>query len=214
MKTKPKKSSEPFILNTDTISIAEIHLAQVDRILGELITLHGPCTICSDYTEPFEKLVNSIIGQQLSAKAARTIRQRIRNCLGKICPEEISAAASEKLRECGLSTAKVRYIKALSELVQTNQFSFESLYNSPIEVVIDELVKIPGVGRWTAEMFALSTLRHANILSLGDAGLNRAVKKLYGSNASLEKKGEKWKPYCSVASWYLWRYLDANLLAE
>jgi DNA-3-methyladenine glycosylase II len=199
------------IFDNASVHRAELFLSQADPILGKLIQLHGPCTICFDNIDPFVKLVSSIIGQQLSAKAARTIRKRVFRHLAEITPGNIISADHGALRACGLSNAKIRYIKNLSELTVNNAVNFSVLYELPAEVAITELTKIKGIGRWTAEMFALFTLHHSDILSLGDASLNRAVKKLYGDTAKLEIIGKKWKPFCSVASWYLWRYIDAGI---
>jgi DNA-3-methyladenine glycosylase II len=206
-----KKFSRPVILDNDSVRHAEIFLSQKDPILGNIIQIYGPCSICADNTDPFVKLVNSIIGQQLPAKAARTIRGRLLQGLSEITPRNILSSDDEILRSYGLSSAKIRYIKNLSEQVEDNTVNFSILYGLSAETAIKELTKIKGIGRWTAEMFTLFTLRHSDILSLGDAGLQRAVKKLYGDTAKLEKIGKRWKPYCSVASWYLWRYLDAGL---
>lgn len=200
------------LIDNDTVRDAEIFLSQKDPILSKLIQIHGPCTLGLEEVEPFVRLVNSIIGQQLSTKAAKAIRERVLRSLEIIAPDNIALANSEVLRACGLSGAKIRYIKNLSWQVKNKMIDFSALTKLPAETAIKELTKISGVGQWTAEMFAMFALRHSNILSLGDAGLRRAVKKLYGETAELEKIGERWEPYCSVASWYLWRHLDANLL--
>lgn len=212
MAISKSKLHQPIILNIDSIRIAEAFLSQADLILAELIQTHGPCTLGFGEAEPFVRLVDSIIGQQLSAKAAKAIRARVRHSLGEITPSSITIADNETLRACGLSAAKIRYIKNLSWKVKNKEIDFSVLYSLPIEIVINELIKISGVGQWTAEMFVLFALRHSNILSLGDSGLKRAVKKFYGDTAKLETVGKRWNPYCSVASWYLWRYLDANML--
>lgn len=92
--------------------------------------------------------------------------------------------------------------------------NFSLLHELPAQIAIKELTKIRGIGQWTAEMFALFVLRHSNILSIGDAGLQRTVKKLYGNTATLKEIGARWEPYCSIASWYLWRYIDATPLSN
>lgn len=209
-KIKSSKKNAPIILNADNIPIAEEHLKRMDPILGEVITVHGPCTICERGEDPFEQLCVSIIGQQLSAKAAQTIRNRVLNCVGNFTPENIINVISEELRNNGLSWAKIKYIKALSGMVLKGEILFSDFFDKPSDEVITELIKVPGIGTWTAEMFLIFNLNHSNILSIGDAGLQRAVKKLYGQKYDLGKVGKKWKPYASVASWYLWRYLDAT----
>jgi len=210
MAPSKNKLHQPTILNEDSIRIAESFLSQKDAILSELIQAHGPCTLGLGEAKPFVRLVNSIIGQQLSTKAAKTIRERLRHGLGEITPNSIALADNETLRACGLSGAKIRYIKNLSLQVTNKILDFSVFPGLPAETAVKELTKISGVGQWTAEMFAMFAMRHSNILSLGDAGLKRAVKKLYGDTAELAKIGKEWEPYCSVASWYLWRHLDAN----
>lgn len=210
MASSRNKLHQPIILNKNSIRIAESFLSQKDAILAELIQGHGPCTLGLEEVEPFGRLVNTIIGQQLSTKAAKTIRERVRDSLREVTPGSIAIAGNETLRACGLSGAKIRYIKNLSLQVRNKTLDFSVLPGLPAEAAIKELVKISGIGKWTAEMFAMFALRHSNILSLGDAGLKRAVKKLYGDTAELEDIGKRWEPYCSIASWYLWRHLDAN----
>ncbi|GHV52821.1 DNA-3-methyladenine glycosylase II [Deltaproteobacteria bacterium] len=201
----------PLVLDSHSLALAEKHLLAADPLLGEVIKKHGPCTLCESAGEPFARLCLSIIGQQLSARAARAIRARALRRLAVFTPESVLRADEEALRADGLSRAKIKYIKALSAMTLREEISFCGLAAMPAEQVIASLVKVPGVGQWTAEMFLIFQLRHADILSVGDAGLQRAVKKLYGEKYDLGKVGKKWRPYASVASWYLWRYLDADI---
>ena len=210
---KPRKSKlKPIILDAGKLKKAEQYLMQVDPVLGRVIESHSPCGLCSAKDNPFEQLCVSIMGQQLSAKAAHTIRARVLDCVARLTPENILGADEDSLRACGLSRAKIKYIKTLSELVRDGQLQFESFSNLAANDIIDILVKVPGIGRWTAEMFLIFNLNHSDVLALDDVGLQRSARKLYGKDCDLKKIGKKWSPYCSVASWYLWQYLDANLM--
>ena len=116
---------------------------------------------------------------------------------------------AEALCAAGLSFAKARYIVELAQRVSDGRLSFEAMQEAPDGDVIAALVELPGIGQWTAEIFLIFGLRRPDVLSLGDAGLQRAARLLFGEDAELERVGQSWRPYCSVASWYLWRHLDA-----
>lgn len=162
--------------------------------------------------DPFADLASSIISQQLSIKAADTILRRALVHLGSLTPKAVLAVKAEDLRAAGVSGPKVRYLKALAEAVHSGELDFSSFASQSSEEVIATLTKVPGIGRWTAEMFLIFVLGHSDVLSLGDAGLKRAARKLYGEKKELAVIGRKWRPYSSVASWYLWRHLDGNIL--
>lgn len=214
MNRRKPSARKPVILDRLSLKTAEAYLVEADPILGRVIETHGPCTLCAGREDPFEQLCVSIIGQQLSVKAAHTIRGRVLALTGSLTPEKLLEADPEALRAAGLSRPKIRYIRALSEMVDNGELALDSLTSLPGEQVLAELLKVPGIGQWTAEMFMLFNLRHSDVLALGDAGLHRAVKKLYGPKHNLQKAGKKWRPYSSVASWYLWQFLDANLLGQ
>jgi DNA-3-methyladenine glycosylase II len=193
---------------------AERYLAKVDPIMKRLIAKHGHCLLAEREFEPFHMLANSIISQQLSTKAAATIKQRVGVLVG--LPFETSRVLSlsiEELRGAGLSQAKTRYIRELATHVSDNRLEFSGLVLLDDELVIEKLVVVPGIGRWTAEMFLLFGLKRLDVLAVGDAGLQRAVRILYGkkriSATLLPRVAEAWRPYRSIASWYLWRSLEA-----
>jgi DNA-3-methyladenine glycosylase II len=163
----------------------------------------------------FHTLVVSIISQQLSAKASDTIERRIAECIpSPFKAEEMVCVPPERLREAGLSSRKVAYIQGLAERVNEGSLTYETLSAKDNDEVMAALMEIPGIGRWTAEMFLIFGLKRPDVMSLGDAGLQRAAKKLYPKASSngnvLEKVSERWKPYRSVASWYLWRWVDGG----
>lgn len=187
---------------------AERHLSQSCQIMARLIIQHGPCPLADREFRPFQTLANSIISQQLSAKAADTIERRVQAIVPGFTPAGFLAVPTEALRAAGLSSAKARYIVELARRVSDGRLNLEAMQHTSDAGVIAALVELPGIGQWTAEMFLIFGLRRLNVLSLGDVGLQRAARLLFGDDAELEHVGQVWRPFCSVASWYLWRHLD------
>jgi len=195
-------------LTEELIAQAETHLSGVCPIMGELIVKHGPCTLGGREFNPFATLVTSIIGQQLSMKVADTLERRVLALVGgQLFPQNIAALPPEKLREAGLSNAKVRYVQELAQRVSDGRLNLNALPQMTDEEVVCTLIELPGIGRWTAEMFLIFSLARPDVLSPGDAGLQRAVRQLFGEQATLQQIGSRWRPFCSVACWYLWRSL-------
>lgn len=190
------------------LSAAETYLSQSCHVMARLIQVHGRCLVAERKTTAFQTLATSIISQQLSARAADTIRQRVVALLPGFTASGLLQVPPEQLRAAGLSSRKVRYLIELSQQVQDGRLVFEELHRHSDEHVIATLTDLPGVGRWTAEMFLIFGLKRPDILALGDAGLQRATRLLYGETARLEEVGQKWHPYASTASWYLWKHLD------
>lgn len=193
---------------------AERHLAKADPVMKRLIAQHGHCPIAAREFQPFHMLANSIISQQLSTKAAATIKQRVGLLVGvPFQPGKVLATAPEQLRGAGLSAAKTGYIRAVAAHVNDGSLDFENIASLDDDAVIEKLVVVPGIGRWTAEMFLLFGLKRLDVLALGDAGLQRAARNLYGkkrkSATLLPRIAETWRPYRSIASWYLWRSLES-----
>jgi DNA-3-methyladenine glycosylase II len=200
-----------------SIRRAERHLAGADPIMKRLIACHGRCPIAGREFEPFHMLANSIISQQLSTRAAATIKQRVGALVGvPFQVEKILATPPELLRGAGLSAAKTRYIRELAARVQDGRLNFGELIAAEDERLIEKLIEVPGIGRWTAEMFLLFGLKRLDVLAIGDAGLQRAAHLLYGkrrrSPTLLARVAESWRPYRSIASWYLWRSLENGTL--
>lgn len=189
---------------------AEVHLRQSDPIMADLIRQHGPCSLPERPFEPFHTLAASIISQQLSAKAADTIERRVAKLVpSPFLPADMLRVSAEQLRAAGLSSRKVAYIHKLAERVIDGRLSFEALAGADDESVIAALVELPGIGRWTAEMFLIFGLKRPDVLALNDVGLQRAVRLLYGEDYALANVGPAWRPFATVASWHLWRHLDA-----
>lgn len=195
-------------LSTQTLRAAEQHLSGSCEVIARLIAKHGPCSIAAREFMPFQALVTSIISQQLSAKAADTIKRRVMVTAPNLTPAEFLVVSADVLRGAGLSFAKAKYIIELAQRVHDGRLDFNFLQCQSDENVIETLVELPGIGRWTAEMFLIFGLRRLDVLAKGDVGLQRATRLLYGEGANLENVGNRWRPYASVASWYLWRHLD------
>ncbi len=217
-KTLPAKSIRADSFDqaavADAIRKAERHLAKADPIMKRLIAKHGHCPLAAREFEPFHMLANSIISQQLSTKAAATIKLRVGELVGvPFQTERVISILPEKLRAAGLSQAKTRYLRELAGHIIDRRLDFNEIHFLDDESVIERLIIVPGIGRWTAEMFLLFGLKRLDVLAVGDAGLQRAARNLYGkkrkSATLLPRVAETWRPYRSIASWYLWRSLDS-----
>lgn len=200
------------VLSNRVSRAAERHLSQSCKVMARLVATHGPCVLAAREFRFFQALATAIISQQLSAKAAETIKQRVFEIVPKFSPSGFLSISDTSFRHAGLSTAKTRYIRELSNRINDGLINFEVLIRKPDEEVISALIELPGIGRWTAEMFLIFGLRRPDVLSIGDAGLQRAVRLLFGDDAALDSVGQTWRPYCSVASWYLWQHLDSGQL--
>ena len=199
-------------LTEKTIRQAERHLSRSDPVMKRLIAEHGPCPLAKWEYNPFHTLVTSIISQQLSSKAADTIENRIPEMVSvPFQPMELLSVSVESLRSAGLSRPKARYIHELAQRVSDGRLSFSDIESKKDDDVVAALVESPGIGRWTAEMFLIFGLKRLDALSLGDAGLQRAARILYGKNGDrtglLESVAVAWRPYRSVSCWYLWQHL-------
>lgn len=208
-------------VTADDILAAERYLARRDPVLRQLIARHRPCTLVGRRRDPFHVLCTSIVSQQLSTKAADTIQGRVMahvNARRKLEPRHIIGAEHDALRACGLSHAKARWLRALAEQVHSGEFSFARLRRMDDASAIEALDALPGIGRWTAEMYLIFALHRLDIFAMDDVGLRRSVNRLYNGGAPLDDEAtlvltERWKPYRSVASWYLWRLIDGDVAA-
>ncbi|MCL2796863.1 MAG: DNA-3-methyladenine glycosylase 2 family protein [Firmicutes bacterium] len=189
------------------------YLANADPILGALIEKYGVI----DYelhAGYLSALLSNIVGQQLSNRVADVIWSRFLALLdGPLTAEKVLAADDEKLRGAGMSYSKAAYLKNICRAVTEGRLQLDRFDEMPDEAVIAQLTAIKGIGAWTAEMFLIFSLGRADIFSKGDGGLSRAINNLYAGGAELSVKErlaitEAWKPFCSIASLYLWRSLD------
>jgi DNA-3-methyladenine glycosylase II len=184
-----------------------------DRRLAKVIDQVGEYSITIT-KNPYESLVEAIITQQLSGKAADSISTRFRGIYGKFPkPVDVLKTPNSKLRKAGLSYMKVSYIKDLSERVESKELRLSYMKKLSDEEVIEQLVQVKGIGRWTAEMFLIFNLGRLDVLPIGDLGLKKGIQRLYSlselpQKEQMEKIAKRWRPYRSVATWYLWRSLN------
>jgi DNA-3-methyladenine glycosylase II len=190
-------------------------LLRRDPVLAALIRKHGACGLASaQRADHFSALVRAITGQQLSTKAASTIYGRLAALMpAGVTPGTLSALTDEQLRGVGMSRQKITYFRDLCEKALTGVVPLDALETMTDDEVIEALTAVKGIGRWSAEMFLMFRLHRPDVLPVDDLGIVNAVKNVYRlrkrPNAErIRKIGEAWRPYRSVASWYLWRSLD------
>ncbi len=202
----------------DQLRLAERHLAQTDPVMAGLIERYGPCGLASRRREPFQVLCASIISQQISSRAADTIQARVVGAFGergRIDAAHLAAADLDALRACGLSQAKSRWLQNLGAQTAAGTLDFRKLRRMEDEAAIEVLDALPGIGRWTAEMFLMFALHRLDLFAMDDIGLRRGVNLLYGKGRKLSDPHtlrivRPWAPYRTVACWYLWRYADPD----
>ncbi len=198
---------------------ARRHLMKSDPKLRDVIKRIGPCRLHAVAPEhPFEALCRSIASQQLSIKAAETIFRRF--CAlcppdSRPTPERVMQLSDDQIRAAGFSRPKVSFIKDLAGHVIDGRLDLDGLTEHPDEEVMRQLVAVKGIGRWTAEVFLMFKLGRQDVLPADDLGLMNAVHRVYRLRKRpdarrLRQMGEVWKPYRSVAAWYLWASLDSD----
>jgi DNA-3-methyladenine glycosylase II len=192
-------------------------LMRRDPVLAAIIKRHGECGLrTARGPDIFNGLIQSIISQQLSTKAAATIYKRFIALLPAghdPAPHHVLPLDDQAMRGVGLSRQKISYLRDLSEKVVDGTLQTDNLSALSDEAVIEALTRVKGVGRWTAEMILIFRLVRPDILPVGDLGIVKAIQKAYGLRKTPDAKrmlkiAEPWRPYRSVASWYLWRSLE------
>lgn len=188
------------------------HLMKRDRVMKKLIPQFPDVTLQSR-ADPFTTLARSVIGQQISVKSAQAAWHRFVKLLPEISPAGVLALAPEAMRAAGLSARKIDYLVDLARHFESGDLHVEAWHDMDDESIIQELVAIRGIGRWTAEMFLIFYLLRPNVLPLDDAGLIRGISEGYFSGEPVSRSEARevaaaWSPYCSVATWYIWRSLD------
>ena len=189
------------------------HLRAADPVLAKIIDRVGEYAM--QYHEPtFRALVRSIVFQQLHGKAARTIFDRLlKKAGGEVTPESILRLRPAQMRSVGLSKQKLTYIRDLAGKTRDGVVEFSKFPQMSEEEIIAELTLVKGIGEWTAHMFLMFALRRPNVLPTGDYGVRSAMRKAYGMKVmpkprTMQRIAKGWHPYCSIASWYMWRSLD------
>ena len=193
-------------------------LAKVDPILGDLIRRVGPFTLTVE-SGGYKILVRSMLSQQISLAAARTIRGRLQDLLPgrKIKSASIAALTDDQLQSAGVSKQKRGYLRDLTRCALDGTINFRRISGKSDDDAIAELIKVKGIGRWTAQMYLLFSLGRPDVFAPDDLGLQNAVKSLYSlpekpKRAELEAISAPWSPYRSIASWYLWRAIDQKVI--
>ncbi|PLC40673.1 Fe-S cluster assembly protein HesB [Ralstonia pickettii] len=187
-------------------------LMKRDRILRKIIPTYGPAHLASR-GDPFVTLARSIVGQQISVKAAQSVWERVVAVCPKLVPAQFLRAGQEKLAGCGLSKRKAEYILDLADHFRNGTVHVAKWAEMEDEDVIAELTQIRGIGRWTAEMFLMFNLMRPNVLPLDDIGLINAISQNYFSGEPVTRSEARevaanWEPWRTVATWYMWRSLD------
>jgi DNA-3-methyladenine glycosylase II len=188
------------------------HLIKRDRVMKKLIPQH-PGACLQSRGDAFVTLARSIVGQQISVKAAQAVWERFERLPGEMAPTQVLKLKVDDMRAAGLSARKVEYLVDLALHFANGQLHVDQWVGMEDEAIIKELVAIRGVGRWTAEMFLIFHLMRPNVLPLDDVGLINGISQAYFSGEPVSRSDARevaanWAPYCSVATWYIWRSLD------
>tara|TARA_B100001989_G_scaffold242423_1_gene209176 strand:+ start:413 stop:1033 length:621 start_codon:yes stop_codon:yes gene_type:complete len=192
--------------------IAKKDLIKKDKKLG-IIIKNYPTDFLYSKSDPFYTISRSIVGQQISVVAAQAVWERIENKVQNISPIKIRKLHHMSLKSCGLSRQKISYLKSLSQAFLNNELNPKIWPKLSDEEVINELIKVKGVGRWTAEMYLIFNLCRPDIFPADDLGVIKAICNCYNKKYPISKEyaiklSQKWKPWRSVATWYFWRSLD------
>ena len=206
-----------YMSTDDVMKQAAEHLSKHDKVLAPVIARVGLCTI-EPHGNYYQELVDAIISQQLSVKAATTIERRFCELFGSSDfppPEQILTKDVDELRTAGLSRGKANYIRDLAQHVVDGKIKFDHLDTMSNEEITTELTAVKGIGTWTAHMFLIFCMARLDVLAVGDLGIRNGIMKLYGldhvpSPEEITHLSEKnhWHPYESVACWYIWQSLD------
>jgi len=190
-------------------------LMRRDPVLAPIIKKHrNRSPLDTPVMDPFSALMRTITGQQISTKAAATIYGRLAAMLpARATPDALLSLTDEQLRQAGMSRQKSAYLRDLATKVNSGELPVHSLHELTDDEVIDAIVKVKGLGRWSAEMFLMFRLRRPDVLPVDDLGIMVAIQRAYGLRKRpdpkrIRKIGEAWRPYRTVACWYLWRSLE------
>lgn len=207
----------PPLANPETLAEATAYLSDQDSVLADVIA-RAPLPTITPHKNYYQELVESIVSQQLSVKAAATILKRFVDLFegdGFPTPDQILSVDIEALRSVGLSRQKASYIQDLAQKVLNDSVRFNHLDSLTNDEVIAELTQIKGVGVWTVHMFLLFCMGRLDVLPTGDLGIKNGIQKLYGLDTRPDEltiqtiaSENNWHPYESVASWYVWHSLD------
>lgn len=209
----------PFI--AQQVRAARQHLQKSDPVMKSLLTKHGPFTAKAK-TDRFGTLVSSIISQQISTAAASTIKQRLhqaimdrsgKKTLPSLSADDLLQFDLDSFREIGISRQKATYLLDLATKVSEGKLNLKNLGRLDDEQIIEQLIEVKGIGRWTAQMFLMFSMARLDVLPVDDLGIKNAVQRQYNLEESpspkqIEEIAIPWRPYATIASWYLWRSLE------
>ena len=202
-------------MTPDDYARARRLLVRRDPVLAALIRKHGACGLAAaQRSDHFSALVRAITGQQLSTKAAATIYARLIALMpAGVTPEALMSLTDEQMRAAGMSRQKIAYFRDLAQKTLNGALPLDSIDTLTDDEVIAALTQVKGIGRWSAEMFLIFRLHRPDVLPVDDLGIVTAMKNVYRLRKRptadrMRRIGESWRPYRSVASWYLWRSLD------
>ncbi len=201
-------------LSPQVIEAAVVHLRKSDPVLRRVIDRAGPCTMRKGRRH-FRSLARAIVAQQISGKAAKSIWNKLQDAVRprQITVETIAALSPQQLRQQGVSPQKASYLHDLAAKVQDGSLRLNRLSGHADEQVIEQLVAVKGIGEWTAQMFLMFSLGRPDVFPHGDLGIRTAIRNLYGLSELPDRKtsepiAEVWRPYATIASWYLWRSME------
>lgn len=205
----PVRTSDPAAV----FETGRCYLMRQDPRLAEVIKRTGRLRPDFSRRDPFEALVRAVISQQLSTKAADTIRGRVIALMPALTPEALLGLPVADLRAAGLSGQKVAYLRDLSERVTDGRLDLHHLRRLTDDEVIEAIIAVKGFGRWTAQMFLMFSLHRPDVLPTGDLGIVKGMQNVLGMKRrpavrTMERAARPWQPYRSVACWYLWRTLE------
>ena len=194
---------------------AGIYFLKKDKNMQVLINKYGRPDF-NPRQDYFQSLLRSIVFQQLSGKAAQTIYERFVNLIPKtsnLCPNEVLKLGKEEMRNAGLSFQKINYVRNLADYFEKNSFQKKDIERMTDEEISKKLIEIKGIGQWTVDMFLMFTLNRADILPYKDLGIQKGIMKILNmknlpSKKEMENCSRKWRPYRTIACWYLWRMVD------
>ncbi len=201
-------------LDPQLLEDAHQHLTTCDDVLAQVIHEIGPCTL-NRQTNRYRNLLRAIVGQQISAAAAKAVFKKLEAAVPSktLNPEAVSQLSIDDLRGAGLSSQKVRYVQDLTEHVLDKRLNLRSLHFKTDTEVIALLTDVKGIGEWTAHMFLMFSLGRPDVMPWGDLGIQVAIRNLYGfgelpTKAECLEISQPWRPYATIASWYLWETVD------
>ncbi len=185
------------------------YLYTKDQLLARLIDSY-PNEILTNLNNPFHTLIRAVVGQQISVKAAETVWHKLRQKLSTISPQAFALLSEADLKSCGLSRQKIAYMSNIAHAFEQGLLKPNQWHQMSDKQVIKQLIQIKGVGAWTAQMFLIFHLHRPDIFPMADVGLINAVKFRYGdlTKDQIINRSQQWKPYRTVATWYLWLSLD------